>query len=168
MTKKQVGESMVVCLFVCLFSSFFLFFWFGLHFHIFYTAAHHWRKSELELKPSSILQGCCFLACFPLFCSACFLIELRTAGPAITSCMKGWALPHWWLTERRFYSSILWKYFLSWGLFFSDNSNLCQIAKKGGRATQLWNRKEKKYNEHSHMIRPGAIKWDLTSIIVSC
>jgi hypothetical protein len=124
MTKKQVGEERV----------------FSLHFHI---AAHYQRKSGQELIQGRNLEGCYLLACFPLPCSVCFLIEPRTTNPGITPPTMGWALPPWSLIEKMPYSWISWRHFLKGGSFLCDNSSLCQVdtkpaSTKPKKASRSW------------------------------
>ena len=107
---------------------------FGLHF---YVAVHHWRNSGQELKQDRKLgqelmqteatEGCCLLACFPMACSVCFLIEPRTTRPGMASPTMGWSLPHWSLIEKMPCSWILWRHFLNWGSFLSDESSLFRV-----------------------------------------
>jgi hypothetical protein len=40
------------------------------------------REESLEAgADAEVMEGCCLLDSFPLACSACFLIELRTTSP---------------------------------------------------------------------------------------
>ena len=68
---------------------------FSLCFHI---AVHHQRKSGQELTQgrnleagadAEAMEGYYLLDCFPLACSACFLIESRTTSPGMAPLTMG-------------------------------------------------------------------------------
>jgi len=72
-------------------------------------------------------HGGMLLACFPMACSACFLIEPKTTSPKMLQSTMGWTLPPWSLVEKISYSWVSWRHFLNWDCFFCDNSSLCQV-----------------------------------------
>jgi hypothetical protein len=57
-------------------------------------------------------EGHSLLPCILVDGSACFLTEPRTTSPGMAPPTKGWALPHWSLTEKMPYSWISWWHFL--------------------------------------------------------
>ena len=97
----------------------------------------YWRKSGQELKQGENLEqeltrdhGRALLTdLFPMVCSACFLIEIKTTS-------QGWHHPQWAaptpsLIKKKAYrlahSPILWRHFLNRESLLSSNSSLCQI-----------------------------------------
>ena len=74
------------------------------------------------------MEGCYLLDCFPLACSACFLIEPKITSPEMVPLTMG--PPR--LIEKMPYSWISWRHFLKEGSFLCDNSSLYQTD------TQNW------------------------------
>lgn len=60
--------------------------------------------------------------------SACFFIQSRTISPGWYHLQWSRALSHQSLIKKMAYSHILWRCFLNWYSFFSDNYSLCQVV----------------------------------------
>ena len=104
---------------------------------------HHQRKSGQELQQSgNLMQTPWNTSSLPcsVVCSACFLTEEPwTIGPEMTPPIMRWALPSKLLINkmpcRLMYILTLWRRFLNWGFFLSDDFSFCQVDIKPASGT---------------------------------
>jgi len=110
MTKKQVGEERVYAAHTCTL--------------LFITkGSQDWNSRKAGSSSWCGGHGGMLLTdWFPLACSACSLIELKTTSPEMAPPTMGWVLPPWSLVEKMPYSWVSWRHFLNWGSFLCDNS----------------------------------------------
>lgn len=66
----------------------------------------------------------------PMACLAHFVIESKTTSPGMEAPIIDWALLLQSLILKIPYSSILWKHFLTWRSFLSENSSFYQVERK--------------------------------------
>jgi hypothetical protein len=76
-----------------------------------------------------------FTGLLPLACSACSLIEPKTASPEIVPPTRG--LSPWLLIEKMPYSWISWRHFLNGSSFLCDNSSCVKLTHKTSQYTDL-------------------------------
>ena len=69
-------------------------------------------------------------------CSACFLIEARTASPGMAPSLMDWAFYHQSLIKEMSYSWIFKWLSCNWDSLLSSDSSLCQVDTK--LASTLW------------------------------
>ena len=105
------------------------------------SKAETWRQEPLLQSP---WRGAAY-GLFPLACSACLLIEPRTTSPGVVSPTMCWTLSHPSLIKKmsykHVYSPVLWRRFLNWGSFLSDDFSLCQVdIKLSGTYSKHFNR----------------------------
>lgn len=96
---------------------------------------------ELVQRPQRGMVS--LIGLLPITCSVCFLIETRSTSPGLVPPTMGWTLPHQSLIKKMFYPKMLWRNFLNWGSFFSNNSSLCQVDSEPSRtfySLSTWHR----------------------------
>jgi hypothetical protein len=116
MTKKQVGEERVYSVYISRL--------------LFITKrSQDWNSSRSKSRSwCRGHRGMFFTGLLLLACSACFLIEPKTASLEMVPPTLG--PPPWSLIEKMLYSWISWRHFLKWSSFLCDNSSLCQVDTK--------------------------------------
>jgi hypothetical protein len=76
---------------------------FGLHVQLSRREVRQELKQGRQLEAGADAEAvgeCCLLACSPMACSFCSLIEPRTTSPEMATPTVGWALPHQSLTKK--------------------------------------------------------------------
>lgn len=104
----------------------------------FYTVVQQWRKPGQEFKQDRNLEaradygGLLLSRLLLIAWSVCFLIKSRTIRQEMALFTVGWALTHQ-VIKKMSYSQIIWRYFLNWGSFLTDDFSLCQTDIKLAR-----------------------------------
>lgn len=133
-----------------------------------------WWKSRRELKQGRILEaradaetmeGCYLLACFSWLAQMAFLQKPGPSAP-------GWSHAQWTVLLNQLlikkilyklaYSLIIWKHFVNWGSFLSDDFRLCQVDRKlANTATQGRNQISWRWSYRLHYEPPdmGTGSW---------
>jgi hypothetical protein len=104
------------------------------NFHLkFHVTIHHQKQWGQEYEGRSWCRsygGALLTGLLLIASSACFPIKLNPISPGMAPSTKGLPSPQSLIKKvfyRPSYSMLLWRHFLNWGSFLSDDSSLGQV-----------------------------------------